>query len=421
MAVEVLDDHQLATAEIRPQAATYSWQQLFAWYKAINDVMSRDVVLTDIDELNNVIVVGVSDLGRHGADVQPMADAQEIPDDALLVIETEPVRQVPLIEERSVNGTQALPHQLPENYSRQTACSRRSRTSGAFRQLSVSVHPTGDRHRSNINFPSTCLAPTTHVPSGPVALEAVRVTVIQHPGRLAWLGISRQRMERDARTVAAAVSAGAIVGFVINGWGSRLAMMLLARKNPQVTGRVSDDGFRMGQFVLADTMGLVLLGTILGVVGGLLYLVIRPLRFGAPWFQHLALFVGPAVVVGSMLVHTDGIDFHVLDPPALAIALFVALPGIFALAVALLTDRWLRDGSWFRTSRIGSVVPVLLLLVPFWPLLIVVVVGWSIRQALLNAVGEGVPAGLVWVGRAGLAIVFALALVRLVGMTIELV
>ena len=37
---------------------------------------------------------------------------------------------------------------------------------------------------------------------------------------------------RDLRQLAAVGTAGFVVGFVVNGWGGRLAMMLLARLNP---------------------------------------------------------------------------------------------------------------------------------------------------------------------------------------------
>ncbi len=139
--------------------------------------------------------------------------------------------------------------------------------------------------------------------------------------------------------MAAAATAGLVCGFAVNGVGSRLAMMLLARLNPQVTGRISDDGFRMGQFTLADTAGLVFFGTAVGVLGGLLFLALRNLQFGPGWFRVASMTVGPAVVVGSLLVHDEGIDFHVLEPVWLAIALFVTLPAVFALCVSWLTDR----------------------------------------------------------------------------------
>ena len=171
-------------------------------------------------------------------------------------------------------------------------------------------------------------------------------------------------LRQDLRKVAAAATAGLVAGFVVNGVGSRLAMMLLARLNPQVTGRLSDDGFRMGQFTLSDTFGLVTFGTAIGVLGGLIFLAVRGLRFGPPWFRVASMTIGPAVVVGAMLVHTDGIDFRVLQPTWLAIALFVALPGLYALAVSWLTDRWTRPDAWaMRTPRawVGALAPLVML------------------------------------------------------------
>ena len=71
----------------------------------------------------------------------------------------------------------------------------------------------------------------------------------------------------------------------------------------------------------------------------------QPLRFGPAWFRTASMTVGPAVVVGSLLVHTDGVDFRILHPVWLAVALFVALPGLFAYAMVAVGDRWLREDS----------------------------------------------------------------------------
>lgn len=195
----------------------------------------------------------------------------------------------------------------------------------------------------------------------------------------------RRRLGHDLRLVAAAGTAGLVAGFVVNGVGSRLAMMLLARLNPQVTGMISDDGFRMGQFTLADTAGLVGFGAATGVLGGLLFLVLRGLRVGPDWFRAASMTVGPAIVVGSMLVHSDGVDFRVLEPTWLAIGLFVALPGIFAWWVGHLVDRWTTSDAWaLRTDRawIGGLVP----LVALGPALVAVVGGLAVR-----ALRHGVP------------------------------
>jgi hypothetical protein len=52
------------------------------------------------------------------------------------------------------------------------------------------------------------------------------------------------------RGLAAVTWAGALLGLLVGGVGSRLAMMLLARLNPQVAGLTSDDGFTMGQLTM---------------------------------------------------------------------------------------------------------------------------------------------------------------------------
>ena len=51
------------------------------------------------------------------------------------------------------------------------------------------------------------------------------------------------------------------------------------------------------------------------------------------------------MVVGSMLLHADGIDFTLLQPTWLAIGLFVALPMLFGLAIGPAVDRVRRGGS----------------------------------------------------------------------------
>lgn len=226
---------------------------------------------------------------------------------------------------------------------------------------------------------------------------------------------------QDVRRIAAVSAAGFVAGFVVNGWGSRFAMMLLAKLNPQATGRISDDGFRMGQFVLGDTLGLVAFTTLLGVVGGLLFLVVRDLRFGPAWFRTASMTVGPAVVVGSMLVHTDGVDFRILEPVWLAIALFVALPGLFAYAVSKLADRWLDEGSRFLRGARGWWVP-LLLLVPFWPLLVVAGLGLLFHAIYRDAGVRKLlpPRAVAGVARVGLVAVFVLALGALVRDTVTL-
>jgi hypothetical protein len=209
---------------------------------------------------------------------------------------------------------------------------------------------------------------------------------------------------------------GGLLGLVIGGVGGRLAMMLLARLNPEVTGLVSDDGFRIGQFTVAATLNLLIFTTLIGVFGGGLYLVLRPLMIGPRWFQLLSISVGAAIVVGAVLVHPAGVDFTFLRPVWLAVALFVAIPGAYAALLALLADRWLgatENPSWrLRILFTAS----LLLWIPLAPVLLLGALGWLLSELLRRRVGDDVlrwNASLAWVLRLGLTLLFLVSLANL--------
>lgn len=138
----------------------------------------------------------------------------------------------------------------------------------------------------------------------------------------------RASAEQAARRFAVISALGGLLGALVGGVGGRLAMMLLARLNPEATSVMRDDGFRIGQFTLSDTLGLLLVGAGFGLAGAGVYSFVRGLMIGPHWFQVLSVAGGPAVVVGAVLVHTNGVDFRLLGPAWLAIGLFVAIPGV---------------------------------------------------------------------------------------------
>ena len=79
----------------------------------------------------------------------------------------------------------------------------------------------------------------------------------------------------------------------------------------------------------------------LGAANGVLYTVLRnsvPRRARAPLWSLFAAAVG-----ASQVLHEDGVDFTLLEPHWFAVAAFVALPGLGALVVVLLVERWLGD------------------------------------------------------------------------------
>jgi hypothetical protein len=147
---------------------------------------------------------------------------------------------------------------------------------------------------------------------------------------------------RDAREVAwwvlVGVASGALAGALVGGLGGRLAMLLLRLTSPgYVIGVESDDGFEIG-VVTIDTLGLVAGMAVLGGVNGVVYAAVRgwlPERLRLPLWVLVS-----ATVMGVQVVHEDGIDFTLIEPVALAVALFVALPALAAALVVLLVERW---------------------------------------------------------------------------------
>ena len=233
----------------------------------------------------------------------------------------------------------------------------------------------------------------------------------------------RESAEHAVRRLSAITLAGVLLGLLVGGVGGRLAMMLLARMNPDATGVTSDDGFRIGQFTVGATLQLLLTGTFFGLVGACVYALVRHLMIGPRWFQVGSIAGGPAVVVGAGIVHSDGVDFVLLEPLWLAIGLFLAIPAVYAALLTVVAERWLRTDGWAARAPLPLAVIPLVLLVPLAPLVAVMVALWALNEGLRRndrfRAALGHPA-LPWVARAGLVVVFVVALVDLVGETTEL-
>jgi hypothetical protein len=150
----------------------------------------------------------------------------------------------------------------------------------------------------------------------------------------------------------------------------------------------------------------------------LAYLVVRgwlPQR-GRPWlFGALTGIVG-----GATVIRPGGIDFTLLEPLGLAVAMFLVLPAAYGVATSLLAERFLADESAFGRSRAWIAGLVLLL-----PLGFLGVVGLAVLALILAAVllGRAAPEiaslwnspPVAWIGRIGLvaiAIVWSAELVR---------
>lgn len=238
-----------------------------------------------------------------------------------------------------------------------------------------------------------------------------RVLVESAP-TVVWRAEARQA----ARRLATITVVGAVAGVVVVGVLARLAMMLLAVLNPGATGVTSDDGFTMGQFTLGGSAQLALSGLQFGVAGAFCYVVVRGLLVGPAWFRLVSVSLGPAVVIGAIVVHTDGVDFTLLDPPWLAALLFVALPAAYLALLHVFAERALRAGGSRSTAvLVVGLAPWVLLL----PAGLVLAAGWLGLRAL-----RGLPPNTLrgtvltspwpaWVLRAVLAVLFVMAVLDL--------
>ncbi len=146
--------------------------------------------------------------------------------------------------------------------------------------------------------------------------------------------------------------AGVLLGVLVGGVGGRLAMLALRLTSPDsVRGVESDDGFEIGTFTFGGSYNLLVLGAAFGVIGAGVYRAVEPWLIGPAWFRALTTALGAGVVIGSMLVHADGVDFTLLKPAWFAVALFVAVPALFGALIGPMLHWAQRADTWFDRGR----------------------------------------------------------------------
>jgi hypothetical protein len=233
----------------------------------------------------------------------------------------------------------------------------------------------------------------------------------------------QEDLAASCRRIAAGAVGGLAAGAVVGGIGGRIAMFVLRlTSDPALHGRQTDDGFVIGQFSTA-TLFLVGFTAALGVIGGLFYLVVRtwlPARWRAP----LAGVFG-GIVGGALVIDPGGIDFTLLEPLWLAIALFVALPALYGVVMSLLVERFRAEGSRFARSRVWFLGLLPLVVIGFTGASVlavaaVVLAAWLLRRAVPELGAWWRSAPVVWSGRVALVAFTGWALTILVSDVIEI-
>lgn len=141
------------------------------------------------------------------------------------------------------------------------------------------------------------------------------------------------------RPVRAAIAAGAIGGLIAGGFGSRLAMWIVAIVDGDTEGRLTDSGATVGEITVGGTLQLFLLTMIAGVIGGLLFAGSRRWIPATHVPKGLVFGLALMIVPGIVIFNPDNPDLQMFEPVLLFHALFVGIFVLYGLIVASIAKR----------------------------------------------------------------------------------
>lgn len=250
---------------------------------------------------------------------------------------------------------------------------------------------------------------------------------------------ANRRASALARVLAIAVIAGMGAGAIAIGLGARLAMRVAAlAAGTDLQGMMTQQGERVGEITFGGTLFLVMMGVMFGIVGGVLFVAVRP---WLPWTgQRRGLVFGAVLLVvgGSTLLEGgNNPDYQRFGYAGLNLCLFSVLPVGFGLLVGSFVDRLERTvpSSWPRWSgnwagRIGSIGVVVLALFGIigavsvllsGELVALLLVPWVVRVLVLRVIGRfESPIDLLRRPRIALAAYVVFALPCLVGLVLTI-
>ncbi len=172
------------------------------------------------------------------------------------------------------------------------------------------------------------------------------------------------------RILAIGTVAGMVAGAVSGGIVGRLAMRLVAlMAEPWQQGMATDNGNAVGEITFSGSLGLLVLTALIGIAGGMLYVILRPWLPGTGLVRG-AVFGGLLLLSsGWLIMDPDNPDYRRFGDTEVNVLLFSAIYIVFGLIVAPLADRLDRriPAPWpVRSHRLpivlGSAVLVLLAL-----------------------------------------------------------
>lgn len=146
------------------------------------------------------------------------------------------------------------------------------------------------------------------------------------------------------------------MGLLVGGILGRLGMLLLRLTSPEsVIGLESDDGFEIGVVSFA-TVNLFGAAAAAGAINGVSYAAVRG-WLGTSW-RVPAWTVVSTAILATAIIRDEGVDFNLLQPVDLAVAIAIVVPALLTFGTAWLTDRWVVIPP-FATRRVTGIRVVL--------------------------------------------------------------
>ncbi len=164
--------------------------------------------------------------------------------------------------------------------------------------------------------------------------------------------LSAWRMSAPMR---GAMAAGGLAGLISAGIGGRVVMHIIAVANPDRDGAITDSGATAGQ-ITGDTAAVLVLGTVLGVLGGTVYLGVRRWLPVPVALRGLVYGIVSLLTVGNLLLDSHNVDFQIFEPVLVVVALFALLFLMNGLIVAALADRFHREPAYRPSLRVSRAV-----------------------------------------------------------------
>jgi len=141
-----------------------------------------------------------------------------------------------------------------------------------------------------------------------------------------------------ARTGAlpAGIVAGGLFGAALGGVGGRIVMRLIFLIDSSTDGAKTDFG-TVGEITVGGSFTLLVLSTVTGVIGGVVYVLIR--RW-LPWSGVArGAFFGLFMMFGPGVIFVGEVDLQIFEPALPIFALFVVLIVLYGVGVALVVER----------------------------------------------------------------------------------